>query len=303
MGLFCVLGDDMSKDVGWFSHDSNARNDPKCVALILKHGALGYGVWWGVCELLRESDGYKSKLTGRDLATLVLQLRIEESQLQEIIEDMVSEDIELLVTDGTYYWSESMFRRMEKKDAVRDERVAAAYVRWHGNNGQKAEADEYLSDDVPEEVQNEPENTSDANAMQVHSKSNAYAMQADAKRREEKRREIREDIRDVGLSPDQIAKPPPLPITETTKTIITYLNQKAETRFNPAGKAHLQLIGALLKKGYTEADMKKIIVVKAIKWRGDEKMAQYLRPSTLFRPSHVDDYIGEYETEKANAQG
>jgi uncharacterized phage protein (TIGR02220 family) len=48
--------------------------------------------------------------------------------------------------------------------------------------------------------------------------------------------------------------------------------------------------------------MRKVVAIKCLKWGGDEKMVGYLRPSTLFSLSHIDDYIGEYEMEKVSGE-
>jgi len=95
---------------------------------------------------------------------------------------------------------------------------------------------------------------------------------------------------------------PKLPIAETTREVIEYLNNESGSKFNLEADGHRKLIGSLLKKGYSVKDMKKVIKIKCLTWLHDEKMRTYLRPSTLFRPSHVDDYIGEYDTEYERAK-
>jgi len=49
----------MSKDAYYFSHDSNAKDDPKCVLLIEQLGMEGYGIFWVLIETLRDQPGYK----------------------------------------------------------------------------------------------------------------------------------------------------------------------------------------------------------------------------------------------------
>ena len=41
------------KDVGYFSHDSNAHRDYKMVKLRTKLGWGGYGLFWAIIENLR----------------------------------------------------------------------------------------------------------------------------------------------------------------------------------------------------------------------------------------------------------
>lgn len=89
-------------------------------------------------------------------------------------------------------------------------------------------------------------------------------------------------------------------VAEMTRTIITYLNERADTRYNPEADGHRKLIAPLLKKGYSLEDLKKAVAIKVYQWKDDAKWSHFLRPSTLFRPSHIDDYIGEFDTEKAH---
>ena len=51
-----------TKDAYWFSHDSNAKDDPKCVLLIEQLGLEGYGIFWVLVETLRDQPGYKYPL-------------------------------------------------------------------------------------------------------------------------------------------------------------------------------------------------------------------------------------------------
>lgn len=52
----------MTKDAYYFSHDSNAKDDPKCVLLIEQLGLEGYGIYWVLIEVLRDQPEYKYPL-------------------------------------------------------------------------------------------------------------------------------------------------------------------------------------------------------------------------------------------------
>ena len=43
----------------WFKHDSNAKDDPKCILLVEQLGLEGYGIYWVLIELLREQKDYR----------------------------------------------------------------------------------------------------------------------------------------------------------------------------------------------------------------------------------------------------
>lgn len=65
-------------------------------------------------------------------------------------------------------------------------------------------------------------------------------------------------------------------------SVLSYLNSKAGTNHKTNEVESVRLISELSHRGYTETDMRHVIDVKVSDWRGDPKVEQYLRPSTLF---------------------
>jgi hypothetical protein len=51
------------KDAYWFTHDSNAKDDPKCILMIEDIGPEGYGIFWILIETLRDQPDYKYPLS------------------------------------------------------------------------------------------------------------------------------------------------------------------------------------------------------------------------------------------------
>lgn len=77
-------------------------------------------------------------------------------------------------------------------------------------------------------------------------------------------------------------KPQPLEILE-------YLNCKAGRRFRLTQK-HRTVINARIKEGYKIEDFRIVIDKMGAKWGDDPKMAEYLRPITLFG-TKMDGYL------------
>jgi hypothetical protein len=50
------------KDAYYFPHDSNAKDDPKCIMLIEELGLEGYGIFWTLIETLRDQPEYKAPM-------------------------------------------------------------------------------------------------------------------------------------------------------------------------------------------------------------------------------------------------
>lgn len=88
----------------------------------------------------------------------------------------------------------------------------------------------------------------------------------------------------------------PAPAGRNLKTeaqeILLFLNAKAGRGYPPLD-ANLDLIAARLKEGATPAQCRQVIAKKAREWGGDEKMAEYLRPKTLFSKTNFAQYVGE----------
>ena len=76
--------------------------------------------------------------------------------------------------------------------------------------------------------------------------------------------------------------------------IISYLNFKAGTHYQPRGKAE-ELINARMNDGYTVDDFKRVIDKKVREWKGTS-YEKFIRPNTLFAPSHFDEYLNQPET-------
>lgn len=75
--------------------------------------------------------------------------------------------------------------------------------------------------------------------------------------------------------------------------IIEYLNEKTERNFSINSKETIGLINGRLKEGYSLENFKYVIDIKVAKWKDDPKMQDYLRPSTLFRPTNFENYLNE----------
>lgn len=86
---------------------------------------------------------------------------------------------------------------------------------------------------------------------------------------------------------------PPIPYKE----IIDYLNHKTGAHYKPSSKANQKLIKARIKEGYTAQDFKTVVDNKAFEWQHTD-MWQFMRPSTLFSPSHFDDYLNANNLDK-----
>jgi len=84
----------------------------------------------------------------------------------------------------------------------------------------------------------------------------------------------------------------PANFRETAKRILTFLTQITKRNYRII-EPNLKPIIARLRTGVTEKQCEQVIGYMYNKWRGDPEKAQYLRPSTLFRPTNFENYLAE----------
>ena len=110
----------------------------------------------------------------------------------------------------------------------------------------------------------------------------------------------------IGLEQARSPLPLPLPLPSPSpspsqkqkdnvalaRDLLAFLNEKARRRYQPV-KANLEFITARLRDGATEQELRQVIAKKCREWAGDEKMALYLRPATLFNRTKFAQYQGE----------
>jgi hypothetical protein len=97
----------MKKDAYYFSHDSNAKDDPKCMMLIEQLGLEGYGIFWVLVETLRDQPNYKYPL---DLLPAIA--RRYNTSFEKV--KTVVANYDLFIIDGDdFFFSKSLNERMK----------------------------------------------------------------------------------------------------------------------------------------------------------------------------------------------
>ena len=102
----------MAKDAYYFSHDSNAKDDPKCVMLIEQLGLEGYGIYWVLVEMLRDQPGYKYPLSLIPAISRRYNTTFEKAKT-------VIYNYGLFEIDENDFFSLSLLERMEHLDSKR----------------------------------------------------------------------------------------------------------------------------------------------------------------------------------------
>lgn len=108
------------KDAYYFSHDSNSRHDFKIQALRSVYGMRGYGMYWVIIEMMRDTEDYKLPLNQKIVhIALSRELECTPEEAKQFINDCIYE-FGLFTADESHFWSDSLVRRMEIKNVKRD---------------------------------------------------------------------------------------------------------------------------------------------------------------------------------------
>ncbi|HEY0820225.1 MAG TPA: conserved phage C-terminal domain-containing protein, partial [Rhizobacter sp.] len=74
--------------------------------------------------------------------------------------------------------------------------------------------------------------------------------------------------------------------------VLAYLNQRAERDYRPV-ESNLKFVRARLEEGATVRELRAVVDMKVRQWGQDPKMAEYLRPQTLFNATKFAQYVGQ----------
>jgi hypothetical protein len=143
----------MAVESPYFSHDFNSRNDTKMVALRMKEGMEGVGIYWCIVELLYEEGGFAMLL---DCERIAFDLRVKVEKVKRVVINY-----ELFRNDGQKFWSESCLKRIDLRNQKSGKARESAIEGWKRRK-------------------------MDANASPTHSDSNAIK---ESKEKEKKEKE------------------------------------------------------------------------------------------------------------------
>ena len=151
----------------YFNHDCDARNDEKLIALRIRYGAEGYGVYFMLIEMLQAAPGC---VLEKDYKALAFDLRVSARRIKSIVEDF---DLFTPTDGGEKFYSERLIRHVneaEENERKRSEAAQyAASMRWDAENGMRI--------------------ASEKHANRIEKACESHKTAPDAKTKEEKERE------------------------------------------------------------------------------------------------------------------
>lgn len=144
----------MSKETFYFSHDCNARNDDKLIAVRMRHNAKGYGIYFMILERLGESS---NNMSVADYNVIAYDLRVGSDEVKSIVEDF---DLFEFTDDRKFFYSKRFKDQADKRKEKSEKARKSADARW----------------------------SKDANEMRTHSEGNANK-EKESKEEKKKRKE------------------------------------------------------------------------------------------------------------------
>lgn len=160
----------------YFSHDSNAKDDPKIIKLIDALGLEGYGAFWVLIELLREQPNLRLPIAS--IPRICRTFGITTPKMESVIYHF-----ELFSNDGEYFFSPSLLKRMlEMKEKYTARSLEGWKTRLQNTDNQQNLLEVPLQSNA-----NYPQN--DADAMQNDAK-NANEIKVNESKLKEKKKDI-----------------------------------------------------------------------------------------------------------------
>ena len=132
------------KDAYYFSHDSNARNDQRLMKVRMKYGPEGYGIYFMIIEILRDTENYTLNIN--DIHSICFDTRTKNETVLDILKNY-----NLFVFEDDFFYSKSLKRRMERLDEIKQKRSYAGQMSGKARqviNKQEADVEQVLNSKV-----------------------------------------------------------------------------------------------------------------------------------------------------------
>lgn len=257
------------KESYYFSHDSNARNDERLIAVRMRFKWEGYGLFWAIVEKMRDATDY---ILSKNYNLIAYDLRSDASVIKSIIEDFGLFDF---TDDGKGFYSKRLKENMEYKDAKSNKARESASKRWDKN---KKDSD------------------GNANAMQTQCKRNAMK----EKKRKEKERKENNSRGDSPEPPKDKFSNFSTEIKELYKRIYKEFDSKHIPKTDTGIEKWLNVL-RLANKDYSIQELENIIVYARNDsfWKGTFLNLNSLRKKNTAGVMKIDSIVARMQESKA----
>lgn len=244
----------------WFKHDANANSDSKLQNVLLDYGLDGYGLYWYCIELIAgnvEADNITFSLE-HDARIIARNTGSTAQKVEEMMRYFVN--IGLFENANGVITCMKLAKRLDQS--------------MTSNPAMRAIINE-IKEGKRRVIAKQPNEESGSHDSVM---TNHDSVMQDKIRSEEIREE---EIKDLLSSKRD----------DSVKQVIDWLNSITGSRYKASTRSHAKNINGRLADGHSIEDLKAVIDFKAEQWGSDPKMAEYLRPQTLFGPEKFPGYL------------
>ena len=111
------------KETFYFSHDFNSRSDPKIEEMMMTHGMLGYGIFWGIIEMLAQET--ERWYLPKQYERISYVLRVDKNVVQDVVEKYG-----LFIFDKDNFWNKRLDRYFDQRAKKSQKAREAVAKRW-----------------------------------------------------------------------------------------------------------------------------------------------------------------------------
>lgn len=258
----------MANAAYWFKHDSNAKDDYRCMLLIDQLGMEGYGIFWVLIETLREQDRYRYPMSM--LPILAKRYGTSAEKIKAVVTGYGLFDV---FEDSTFS-SPTLLKRMGEYDALVEKKRIAGAAGGRKKAEHLADAKQVLGSSLADAKQQLsttlPIGEDRIGVDRIREEHNGGA--------EKKRSSGKSAV--VSIRPYECE----------VSVVLEHLNSVTGKGYKKDIDGH---IAARLAEGYTVEDCISVIDVKAKDSHFQKDNKKFMNQSTLFRPGNFERYVNE----------
>lgn len=128
----------------WFSHDFNAKDDPKIMLLIDELGMEGYGIYWVLIETLRGCPEAQYRYPLRLIPSLARKYATTSPKVETVVRNYSL----FIIENEEFFLSKSLCNRMEKYDLKCKQMRVNALVRVEKQKKKTRESEQKLLENL-----------------------------------------------------------------------------------------------------------------------------------------------------------
>jgi uncharacterized protein YdaU (DUF1376 family) len=114
----------MAQETLYFPHDYDPFSDMKFEIFVIKHGVVGYGVFWRLVEMLHLNEDHVLQRQSYVYISVASRLSVTPEQVENIIDVCICE-YGLFQADDAVFWSDRVFRNIALRKSISAQRSKA----------------------------------------------------------------------------------------------------------------------------------------------------------------------------------